>query len=244
MKASLRGRFFYALTQWSTVCYKRCMEHTTYEIISRKDARAQGLKYYFTGKSCKHGHTDQRFVSNGHCVTCSLNHRKAWGDKHPERERALRKRWQDKMSSTAEGREYLKAKFDRAYATYKGSDKQKEAQRRNRAAIEADPSRKAMQRIRSLIKNQIAANGGRKAAKTEELLGCTVAEARAHLEAQFLPGMTWDNHGEWHIDHIRPCASFDFSDPQQQKECSHYTNLQPLWAKDNLSKSDKWEAAA
>ena len=110
--------------------------------------------------------------------------------------------------------------------------------------LETDPIRRVESRIRCLLRNVIIANGSKKAAKTEELLGCTVAEARVHLESQFLRGMTWDNHGEWHIDHIRPCASFDFSDPQQQKECSHYSNLQPLWAKDNLSKSDKWEAAA
>jgi len=57
--------------------------------------------------------------------------------------------------------------------------------------------------------------------------------------------MTWDNHGtghngkgmkEWHIDHIKPCASFDLSKPSQQRKCFHYSNMQPLWAKDNLKK--------
>ena len=67
----------------------------------------------------------------------------------------------------------------------------------------------------------------------------------AHLEALFQPGMTWDNHAidGWHIDHIRPCTSFDLTDPEQQRQCFHYTNLQPLWAFDNISKSDKWEPA-
>lgn len=59
------------------------------------------------------------------------------------------------------------------------------------------------------------------------------------LEQQFTEGMTWENYGEWHVDHIRPCVSFDLSIPEQQQECFHYTNLQPLWAKDNLQKSDK-----
>ena len=59
-----------------------------------------------------------------------------------------------------------------------------------------------------------------------------------HLEAQFKPGMTWDNYGlkGWHVDHIRPCASFDLRDPEQQRRCFHYTNLQPLWAEENLKK--------
>jgi hypothetical protein len=94
-------------------------------------------------------------------------------------------------------------------------------------------------RIRSAIKNQY----GEKAYKSPELLGCTIEEARLHIESQFKDGMTWENHGlyGWHIDHIRPCASFDLSDPEQQKQCFHYTNLQPLWADENLQKGDKWE---
>jgi len=51
--------------------------------------------------------------------------------------------------------------------------------------------------------------------------------------------MSWNNHGEWHIDHIKPCTSFDLSKLSEQKKCFHYKNLQPLWAKDNLSKGAK-----
>ena len=68
-----------------------------------------------------------------------------------------------------------------------------------------------------------------------------MAELKAYLELQFTDGMTWENRGNWHIDHIRPCASFDLTDPEQQKQCFHYTNLQPLWAADNLAKSDSWD---
>ena len=53
--------------------------------------------------------------------------------------------------------------------------------------------------------------------------------------------MTWDNHGQWHIDHIKPCAKFDLTDKDQQKACFHYTNLQPLWKEDNLSKRDSYK---
>jgi len=80
---------------------------------------------------------------------------------------------------------------------------------------------------------------GTKAHKTTELLGCSVEEAKRHLETLFQEGMTWSNHGLWHIDHIRPCASFDLTDPEQQKECFNYNNLQPLWAEDNLRKGRK-----
>jgi len=92
------------------------------------------------------------------------------------------------------------------------------------------------ERVRGAIKKQSTI----KSHKSNELLGCTIEEVKIHLESQFTEGMSWENHGEWHIDHIKPCACFDLTDPEQQKECFHYTNLQPLWAKDNLSKSDKW----
>lgn len=80
---------------------------------------------------------------------------------------------------------------------------------------------------------------------TLNLLGCSIDQIKIHLENQFTQGMNWDNYGlrGWHIDHIRPCSSFDLSDPEQVKECFHYTNLQPLWAKDNWKKSDSWDSS-
>jgi len=76
----------------------------------------------------------------------------------------------------------------------------------------------------------------KKSIRTKELIGCPVSFLEKHLEDQFKPGMTWENYGEWHIDHIMPCARFDLTDPLQQKICFHFTNLQPLWATENLSK--------
>lgn len=72
-------------------------------------------------------------------------------------------------------------------------------------------------------------------------LGCTIEELKKHLESKFKPGMTWENHSKdgWHIDHIKPLASFNLSNPDQFKEACNYTNLQPLWAEDNLKKGDK-----
>lgn len=79
--------------------------------------------------------------------------------------------------------------------------------------------------------------------KTINLVGCSLDKLKNYLESKFKEGMTWENHNMygWHIDHIRPCKSFDLTDPEQQKECFHYTNLQPLWWWENLSKNDKWQ---
>lgn len=95
-------------------------------------------------------------------------------------------------------------------------------------------------RIRNAIKRQSkdTARPDRKAMPTMQLTGCTLAELRAHLESQFRDGMTWANLGKWHIDHAVPCSAFDLSKPDEQARCFHYTNLQPLWARENLAKHD------
>lgn len=87
------------------------------------------------------------------------------------------------------------------------------------------------------IKNAINKNICGPAPKTTLLLGCSIQEARAHLEKQFKPGMSWENRSSWHIDHIVPRAAFDLTDLEQQKKCFHYTNMQPLWPKENHEKS-------
>lgn len=69
-------------------------------------------------------------------------------------------------------------------------------------------------------------------------LGCTLEEFQVYIEGKFSPGMTWANwsHKGWHLDHIQPLASFDLTVREQYLHAAHYTNYQPLWAKDNLSK--------
>jgi hypothetical protein len=95
--------------------------------------------------------------------------------------------------------------------------------------------------LRSRIR--IALKGICKSKSTVKLLGCSIKYFKNYLKSKFLEGMSWKNYGYygWHIDHIRPCTTFDLSNPEEQHKCFHYTNLQPLWAKDNLIKSDKYQ---
>jgi len=79
-----------------------------------------------------------------------------------------------------------------------------------------------------------------KSKSTINLLGCSVDLLRFHLQNKFQPGMSFSNYGKWHIDHIKPCACFDLSKASEQRKCFHYTNLQPLWAKDNIRKGKKF----
>ena len=94
--------------------------------------------------------------------------------------------------------------------------------------------------LRSRILAAIKHAKTKKADKSVKLLGCSLDEARLHISKQFQPGMSWENHGAWHIDHIKPIALFDLSNSAEQLECFNYRNLQPLWAKDNLSKGARY----
>jgi hypothetical protein len=112
--------------------------------------------------------------------------------------------------------------------------------------IEYEARRKAVDPLFKLIHNlrrrvRRAVNGNYKAGRTLELLGCTPEALKNWLSYQFEEGMNWSNSGKWHIDHVIPCASFNMEDPEEQKKCFHWTNLQPLWAVDNLRKGAKYE---
>ena len=106
--------------------------------------------------------------------------------------------------------------------------------------ISEDINYKLLVRCRTRIYQ--ALKGYVKSKRTVSLIGCPVEYLKHHLEEQFQEGMSWDNYGKWHVDHIRPCASFNFSNESEQLECFNYTNLQPLWAEDNMKKHDKYEA--
>lgn len=73
--------------------------------------------------------------------------------------------------------------------------------------------------------------------KIEPLIGCSIFHLIGYFENMFQVGMTWENYGRWHIDHIKPCASFDLIKKDERRKCFHYTNLQPLWASDNCRKN-------
>ena len=104
--------------------------------------------------------------------------------------------------------------------------------------LKTDYNYKLIHTIRVRIKDVL--RGHSKSDSTINMLGCTINELWKHLESTFKPGMTKENHGLWHVDHIIPCSSFDLSKPEEQAKCFHYSNLQALWAHENLSKGDKF----
>lgn len=95
-------------------------------------------------------------------------------------------------------------------------------------------------RINAALRKSVGRPG--KAGPTLELLGCTADQYRIYLEGLFEPGMSWQNWASdgWHIDHVRPLASFDLDVPAEQRAAFHYSNTRPMWAKENLRKSSTW----
>lgn len=120
-------------------------------------------------------------------------------------------------------------------STEKEKEQARIRQKRNMSNIEF--------RIKKNLRGRVyvALKRGCKSLGTMELLGCTIEEFRAYFESKFTDGMSWDKYmeGGIHIDHIVPCIMFDLTSEEQQKICFHYTNLQPLWAIDNLKKGIK-----
>jgi len=123
--------------------------------------------------------------------------------------------------------------------TYRQKNKGK-VNRCNKLYYQKTPKYRISMKIASGIRKTIHNNKSKR--HWETLVDYTITELMNHLESQFKEGMSWDNYGKWHIDHIRPVSSFNFTRPEcdEFKQCWALDNLQPLWAVDNLRKHNKW----
>ena len=113
----------------------------------------------------------------------------------------------------------------------------KQACRRTKKRRESEPAFKLKGLLRARMRN-ILKGQGLKVGSAVRDLGCSVVKFRQHLESLFQPGMSWGNHGVfgWHIDHIKPLASFDLTNREEFLVACNWKNMRPLWAKDNLSR--------
>ena len=158
---------------------------------------------------------------------------------------------QCKVCVAAKDREYRernKAKVLAGKRKYRENNKEKLAaskrkyrQTRRRERYRTDPQFALKKRLRRRMSGAVN-NAGlyNKCDTTSNLLGITYRGLKEWLEAHFTKGMSWENRDKWHVDHRVPCDAFDMTVPEQQRICFWYRNLQPLWAKDNLEKSNTY----
>lgn len=152
---------------------------------------------------------------------------------NPEKVKAANAAWRDaNRPATVEASMRWRAENPEAYR-----EQQRQYQARRRGE---DDVFRFTNSVRSLVGGSIKRGGGAKSASSERLLGCTMEEFRAHVARQFLDGMAWANYGDWHLDHVRPCASFDLTTEEGRLACMNFTNWRPLWSEDNLRKGSLW----
>lgn len=171
--------------------------------------------------------------------------------KYKEYEKIYRKKYYEekiKPKNTGERKKYkwkkkkTKEEWDLYHAEYRRKNREKlkiqaREYRINKAEtirnnnIRRYQKRTVSDKIKQNLRGRIRSCIKRKSNSSMELLGCSIEYLCEYLESKFTKGMTWNNYGlkGWHIDHIIPCSSFDFTNSDEQKKCFHYTNLQPLW---------------
>ena len=194
----------------------------------REDARKRRLCPKYRAKVSKQKKED--YLKNKAYI---LRRAKLWRDKNKEKIRAKYKKYyyenHEKMLASA-ARTRNKRRKERSRKQYEYKKKR----------LKTDIAFKITERIRSRINLCLKRYKTIKSQEFKTLLGTNDMQVIwDHLQKQFKKGMTRENHGLWHIDHIRPVSSFDLTKPKEQIKCFHYTNLQPLWAKENLSKGAK-----
>jgi hypothetical protein len=203
---------------------KRVSQKATYREKNRKVINAKAKISYETNLLARQQANRENYAKNA--------------EKRRQYRREYRAKFPDKV------RESGKKTREKRYLSGKEAASRKEFVEKNKTKLrqyernyrKTDINRNISMKLRNRINAVLRYN--RKSKSTEELLGCRVSELAVHLQSRFEEGMTWERFlaGEIHIDHIVPCALFDLSLLEEQAECFHFSNLQPLWATDNLRK--------
>ncbi|AUR82917.1 hypothetical protein NVP1030O_01 [Vibrio phage 1.030.O._10N.222.55.F9] len=281
------------------------------EIISKEDAKASGLRFYFTGKKCKYGHISKRLVSTKNCHQCVIERSRTPEERERHKLKSLKRYWEDPERFREEAKqrrqdpaekerirlyyqrpevkqrikeyfsdpdiaEYIKM-YHKNYKQipenkarrqkwleeyYKNPEvRERIAERRNRPDVKAKKiksDRRYYQNNKDKFReyamrpevvcarfaretlNRLNTNwkGSRK--DCEKMLGYTHVQFKAHIESQFKDGMSWENRSEWHVDHIKPISLFISEGVVDVSIINALSNLQPLWAHENLSKGAKY----
>jgi len=180
---------------------------------------------------------------HNHCRLCQKESRRAWYVRNRESESKKSAAY----SKTPKAKAQRKKRYEANRETY--LERNRIRRRTPSAKAKANVARQKRRaedlsfRLSCNLRSRVrkALKGINKSKHTLELLGCSLEKFKVHLESKFSPGMSWSNYGYygWHVDHVIPCTQFDLSKTEEQAKCFHYTNMQPLWMKDNISKHNR-----
>lgn len=194
----------------------KCNEVKSYEFFSKDKWRKDGY--------------------TGQCKNCRAEYNKQWCQENKEQLKEKQKKW---CQENKEQRKEYQKQYQKQYEQenkYKRNEYKKEYQKERR---KTDVLFKLKHNLRSRTYQAFKNKGYSKNTKTQEVLGVEWKVVKTHIERQFKKGMSWSNYGEWHIDHIIPLASANTE--EELINLCRYTNLQPLWAEENISKGCKIE---
>ena len=204
------------------------------------------------------------------CKPCAIAKTKQWCQDNRDRSNQQSRNWsktnhEKRLLVQKQYRERNRDRLNheaRIRKSFNREERCKRQRERQKERMATDPIFALTRNLRGRFADALRNQSINKEISALKLLGCTIPELKQHLESKFQPGMTWENRGSvvlmnngkpildasgmtilakrWNVDHIRPISSFNLFDIEQQKQCFHYTNLQPLWATDNISKGSKF----
>lgn len=207
------------------------------EIISRVDATSVGLTHYFTGVPCKHGHVATRFVSTRVCTDChkATYQRRLLDSTFVETERARQR--SEKYKAGVQSPENC-AKRKPKLSAYRKKNRDKINAHR-RATYRENETFRLSVIMRSHLQRVLKITGEVKTSSMVSMFGYTPKMLRDHLQSLFKPGMSWENYGEWHIDHKIPITLLTLYGITDPAFINSLSNLQPMWAIENMSKGNR-----
>ena len=221
--------------------------------ISRNDASQKGMTRFFTGIQCRSGHVSERRTCDGKCVQCKDAILNKWLERNRERSNEIKEKYASNniIKTKIRQKEYRKENADRLVIKRREDYKRLKAyykeygerwRKKNRLRL----NETTRNRLRNNINARLALNmrgrirkamlGACPSDVTLALIGCSIDKFKSHLEKSFTEGMSFDNYGKWQVDHIVPCAIFDFTNPEDRTVCFNYRNCKPMWAGHNAAK--------
>lgn len=214
-------------------------------IVNRSDAKASGETQYFTGKPCVHGHIDLRWTCSARCKTCQRISTDRHRDENINRYDAMdierrKMRWaEDKDNLKLKNKEWRDRNRD--YNKERMKKFRKENPEYFRDYMKEYMKRPIWKMINHMSNSMKRVLRGASDDYGNRKLGYTSKQLRYHIECQFKPGMSWDNYGEWEIDHKIPMKWYFENGVNDPKVVNALENLQPLWKSENRSKGGRYE---